>query len=238
MIFYSNVAFTQISKNYIQFEISKIYKEYRDSCAIYRSTKVKPLEEIRYKKMKNPNSNDYNEAAEKYHKAYDQYLNYTITQNRQKIEKLKNLVQKVEEKKGVIGNTFYYLCKDANSVMKIDKINEEAKDKNKIYIAIHEKDEIHLIRNLESVNQIRKDFLDTFKYSYLDGYDGRLSTMITFLLDVDGYPKKISASEGDEEFNLLCVLAFYSINKKYEPSLYKNQPILEWFKVPVTLVYE
>jgi len=230
-------SFAQKEKTSIKQEMNKIYSEFKQKNS---ELSKKYLE--KYKGLKNKKLNDTENTAldmsrkndyRKYSDEIDPFIKL-------KLEKLKILLDKINEENPLIGRTILYLKDDPVETLSIESAKKNPFYTNFEFIGITKNEEIEFVKRVENIQKIRKDLVENFDTSdFSDSDEITLSVKITFILDEDGFIKKVRPTEtNNEEFAYFSALSLYEMNKKYEPSSYRGKPILSRYGLPIKMNFQ
>ena len=155
----------------------------------------------------------------------------------EKMKNLKNLYQSWYEKHPLIGKKEFEINNGKSTEATDAKLleNEKPQAIQKEYPLI----EIAEIENYQQMLDLKKYIPNNFPTNlFMDGYEDRYKTVLTFYVDVDGKFKKIKYRGSSEEFNLISALYLYSVGGLDKPILYKNTPLMAIFSQPISLILE
>ena len=155
----------------------------------------------------------------------------------EKMKNLKNLYQSWYEKHPLIGKKEFEINNGKSTEATDAKLleNEKPQAIQKEYPLI----EIAEIENYQQMLDLKKYIPNNFPTNlFMDGYEDRYKTVLTFYVDVDGKFKKIKYRGSNEEFNLISALYLYSVGSLDKPILYKNTPLMAIFSQPISLILE
>ena len=133
-----------------------------------------------------------------------------------KIERLKQLLKKLNDQYPLIGKKMPYLKEDPKEVERINKLRDNVDFLGVEFLGIPEVQRGTYETLNKDKEKIGQDFSNYFKSIPLKELSEiPLSAKVYFVMDTDGYLKKIKPLGGDEEFSYLCAILLYEMNKKY-----------------------
>ncbi|WP_313098839.1 hypothetical protein [Epilithonimonas sp.] len=230
-------SFAQKEKTSIKQEIKKIYSEFNQ-----KNSELSKKYLLKYKGSKNKKLSDTeNTALELSRKNdYKKYRDEIEPFIKLKLEKLKILLDKINEENPLIGKTIIYLKDDPVETLSIESAKKSPFYNDFEFIGITKNEEIDFVKRVENIQKIRKDLVENFDTSdFYDSDEITLSVKITFILDEDGFIKKVRPTEtNNEEFAYFSALSLYEMNKKYEPSSYRGKPILSRYGLPIKMNFQ
>lgn len=235
LVFCYQLSFAQSSKAEIGKELSKIYKEFNQHDS--ELTK-KYLSQFSSKEKRNYKG-DLKVWDSLYKVNYGKYYEERKPIQLKKIENLKILLQVLNDKSPLVGKTIYYFKDVPGEEDEITAAKKNPENLRFEYIGILESDQNNLIIDKDKIQTIRKDFINNLDSSYFsESGEYQLSAQISFILDDDGYFKRIIPMKGNEEFAYFCAISLYQMNKKYKPNTYKGKPVLTKFVLPIKMNFE
>ncbi|ASE63337.1 hypothetical protein CRN76_18910 [Chryseobacterium indologenes] len=64
------------------------------------------------------------------------------------------------------------------------------------------------------------------------------NTEVKFLIDSKGELSSVTANGEQESFNKEMIRIINTINKKWEPAVYKNKPVDYWYTLPMSISFD
>lgn len=64
------------------------------------------------------------------------------------------------------------------------------------------------------------------------------NTEVKFLIDSKGELSSVTANGEQESFNKEVIRVINTINKKWEPAVYKNKPVDYWYTLPMSISFD
>ncbi len=64
------------------------------------------------------------------------------------------------------------------------------------------------------------------------------NTEVKFLIDSKGKLSSVTANGEQESFNKEMIRIINTINKKWEPAVYKNKPVDYWYTLPMSISFD
>lgn len=229
------LSFAQSLKIDIGRELSKIYSEFdqRES-----ELDKKYLDQFSSKEKQNFKG-DLKVWDSLYKVNYRAYYNELKPFQAKKTENLKSLLQLLNDANPLIGKTVYYFKDVPGEEEKIAEAKKNPENSRFVYMGILKSDQKDLIEDQDKIQTIRKDFVNNLDSSYFsESGEDTLSAQISFVLDDDGYFKRIKPLKGNEEFAYFCAINLYQMKKRYEPNTYKGKPVLTRFVLPIKMKFE
>ncbi len=229
-------SFAQTEKTDIKRQLDGIYKDFNK---INSELYVKYLD--KYKPLYGTQKNEAEKKAfdSLYKLDYSKYYEELRPYLKVKVENLKELLKKLNDENPLIGRTTLYNTDKPEEVQKINEAKNNPDYSDFKFIGITKNEETDLLVNKENIKTIRTDFSNNFDSSFFDDSgETTLSAKISFVLDNDGYIKKLKPIEGSAEFGYFCAITLYEIHKKYEPSLYKGNPVLTRYALPIKMQFD
>jgi len=237
LVLFCNFSFAQKEKISIKQEINKIYSEFNK-----KNTELSKKHLEKYKGLKSKKLNDTENTAMdmSYKIDYRKYSEEIDPFIKSKIEKLKILLDKINEQNPLVGRTIIYVKDDPVETLSIESAKKSSFYTNFEFIGITKNEEIEFVKRVENIQKIRNDLVGNFDTSHFsDSDEMTLSVKISFILDEDGFVKRVRPTDtNNEEFAYFSALSLYEMNKKYEPSTYKGKPILSRYGLPVKMKFK
>ena len=230
-----NYLQAQSKKLDIKIELNKIYREFEK-----KDSELNKKYLVKYKSLlPEKDENRKLKLDSLYRIDYKNYYQELQPYNKVKREALKKLLEKLNNENPLVGKFTIYVKDDPKDVEKIKIAQKNPDYADFEFMGILKSEEKDLVIDLAKINKIRTDFSNNFDSSlFLDAADSVLSAKIAFILDADGYLKKIKPMEGNEEFAYLCAITLYQMQKRYEPNKYKGKPILTRYALPVKMQFK
>lgn len=219
----------------IKKELSKIYGDFQKKDSELNKKhlgKYQPL-------FKEGNNSEKRGLDSLYRIDFKRYYEELKPYKAQKIESLTKLLGSLNEANPMIGKITVYSEDQPEEVEKINEAKKNPEYSHLQFIGITTDEQLDLIEDKDKIQTIRKDFVADFdSYYFSDSGENVLSAKISFVLDDDGYFKKIKPVEGNKEFAYFCAISLYMMHKKYEPTTYKGKPVLNRYQLPVKMQFE
>lgn len=231
------VVFLNAQEKNIYQRLEKIYTDYNDSCSVQKNKILGDYKKI--EKIKNPDDT----FLKKYEADTEIYYEKVKILKSSKIEKLRNLLEEVENQNPIVSKKILFVPKDANTTNeKIQEYVISIFGKNsdiEIIKADNAEFEKIIISYKTQTEYLRKNIAELFPTEYFESGDySELRTVVRFYLDSDGKLKKIKAYGENEEYNLVTSLLLYLIDKNFEKYIYNGHDVLIPFRIPVTMRFE
>lgn len=64
------------------------------------------------------------------------------------------------------------------------------------------------------------------------------NTEVKFLIDSNGELSSVTANGEQESFNKEVIRVIKTINKKWEPAVYKSKPVDYWYTLPISISFD
>ncbi len=153
---------------------------------------------------------------------------------------MKELLIKFDKENLLIGKNYSISKRQSRrSEKKMVEAKNNPNYSNFKFIEIIKNEETDWLVNKENIETIRTDFSNNFDSRFFDNSDETtLSTKISFILDIDGDIKNLKPMKDNGEFAYFCALSLYEMHKKYDPSFYKELPILTRYALPIKMNFE
>lgn len=230
-----NLSNAQLNPVNLQAELEKIYNDYQKQKSFLSKKYLEKYKILDYDQSEISKLKSDSLFAIDYENYYEELIPY----NKIKREELKKLLEKLNSKNPLIGNRVVYSTTNLDEVEKINSAKNNPDYANFEFIEISKKEDEDLFFDSQIVEKIRKNFINNFDASFFEEIDAEvLSAKITFILDSDGYLKKIIPAEGDEEFAYVCAISLYQMHKRYEPGNYKGKAIVTRYALPISMRFE
>lgn len=234
-LFNTHFLFAQNKSVDIKKEISKIYGDFQK-----KDSELNKKYLSKYQSPYKAGNIDEKKVSDSLHKIdFEKYYVELSPYKLQKIESLKKLLGLLNEENPMIGKITVYSKDKPEEVEKIDEAKKNPEYSHLQFIGITTDEQLDLIEDKDKIQTIRKDFVaNCDSYYFSDSGANVLSAKISFVLDDDGYFKKIKPVEGNKEFAYFCAISLYMMHKKYEPTTYKGKPVLTRYQLPVKMQFE
>ena len=72
----------------------------------------------------------------------------------------------------------------------------------------------------------------------MDGTEGVIKTMITFIVERDGTITNIKADNPNRDFNAEAIRTIKSVKGKWNPAKLEGQNVRSYFRIPVSMKFE
>lgn len=237
LIFFCIFSFAQKEKLSIKQEINKIYSEFNKKDTELSKKYLEKYKGLKNKKLTDTENTAIDISRKNDYRKYSEEIDPLI---KSKVEKLKILLDKINEQNPLIGRTIIYVKDDPVETLSIESNKKSTFNANFEFIGITKNEEIEFVKRVENIQQIRNDLVGNFDTSHFsDSDENTLSVKISFILDEDGFVKRVRPTEtNNEEFAYFSALSLYEMQKKYEPSTYKGKPILSRYGLPVKMKFK
>ena len=88
------------------------------------------------------------------------------------------------------------------------------------------------------LDSFRNKIKENFDGSVMDGTEGVIKTMVTFIVERDGTITNIKADGPNRDFNAEAIRTIKSVKGKWNPAKLEGQNVRSYFKIPVSMKFE
>lgn len=88
------------------------------------------------------------------------------------------------------------------------------------------------------INLFRQNIASYLQEEDLYAEDGKLSTVISFVVERDGTITQLKANGNDKDFNKIALESIKKIKKKWTPAVYQGEKVRSYYSVPIVFMVE
>ncbi|MCL1664430.1 energy transducer TonB [Elizabethkingia ursingii] len=88
------------------------------------------------------------------------------------------------------------------------------------------------------LDSFRNKIKENFDGSVMDGTEGVIKTMVTFIVERDGTITNIKADGPNRDFNAEAIRTIKSVKGKWNPAKLEGQNVRSYFRIPVSMKFE
>ncbi|WP_262383738.1 energy transducer TonB, partial [Elizabethkingia miricola] len=88
------------------------------------------------------------------------------------------------------------------------------------------------------LDSFRNKIKENFDGSVMDGTEGVIKTMVTFIVERDGTITNIKADGPNRDFNAEAIRTIKSVKGKWNPAKLEGQYVRSYFRIPVSMKFE
>ncbi len=88
------------------------------------------------------------------------------------------------------------------------------------------------------LDSFRNKIKENFDGSVMDGTEGVIKTMVTFIVERDGTITNIKADGPNKDFNAEAIRTIKSVKGKWNPAKLEGQNVRSYFRIPVSMKFE
>ncbi|MDR2229121.1 MAG: energy transducer TonB [Flavobacteriaceae bacterium] len=88
------------------------------------------------------------------------------------------------------------------------------------------------------LDSFRNKIKENFDGTVMDGTEGVIKTMVTFIVERDGTITNIKADGPNRDFNAEAIRTIKSVKGKWNPAKLEGQNVRSYFRIPVSMKFE